>query len=102
MFFIACSNLLSLYIELNSVLHQMCGIKAIESNMENKNLFVKHHSGLTTCGTNDVFSFCTVKGILALRHAMEVHNETGLLKGLNEIAASLKLMEKEFHLMHGK
>ena len=79
----------------------MCGIKAIESNMENKNLFAKHHSGLTTCGTNDVFSFCTVKGILALRHAMEVHNETGLLKGLNEIAASLKLMEKEFHLMHG-
>ncbi|XP_056466254.1 indoleamine 2,3-dioxygenase 2-like isoform X1 [Gadus chalcogrammus] len=43
---------------------------------------------------------CGLKGILAVRMAMEEHDETGLLKGLNEIAASLKQMKKELNLMH--
>jgi hypothetical protein len=78
----------------------MCGIKTFESNMDNRNHFV-NHSSFMTGQTDDVLFFCMVKGILAVRMAMEEHDETGLLKGLNEIAASLKQMKKEFNLMHG-
>ena len=79
----------------------MYGIKIFESDMENKNVFVKHHSSFMTCQTKDALSLCTVKGILAVRYAMEEHIDTGLLKGLNQIAASLKQMKKDFNLIHG-